>query len=159
MSSVRFLFVIGEIDWQHRRFRFSSCKTYVEDPWFLNFNQFLEERLLTQSLLVVELSFDIAIIVLSIGESRRGLIALPNSNFDESWLANLNEKIQMLPFMQVERVIVIEREKHYFLVIYPHWNWEARIVIVAQNELEAMSWRQEEEKSGVGTISRGFRHV
>lgn len=58
--------------------------------------------------------------MLSIGESRRGLIALPNSNFDESWLADLNEKIQMLPFMQVERVIVIEREKHYFLVIYPH---------------------------------------
>ena len=81
-----------------------------------NISQLLNNSLI--HILILQKTF----IIKSIFESGRRLVAFVDMEFYKTWNVDIWEDVKILTSVQLNGVIVVERQKYYLLMVYTHWN-------------------------------------
>ena len=89
-------------------------------------------------------------VVEGVAESWVALIAFFYVKFDVSGYVNIGEDIQILPFVQLKGVFVIEGQKHDLLVVYAHRDMGGFGGGVGQFYLETLAVGEVENYCGLG---------
>lgn len=76
-----------------------------------------------------------------IGKGRSALIAFPDFYFDEAWLTIFYEKVQILAIVKAKRILMVEWQEHYLLVINPYRHWELLSLCILKKNLKVIFGR------------------